>query len=270
MTLDNALRRLAKIALFVVALDILIITCCYADAPSDEPMTYLPQAVPEAGYLAGCPTPGKWAVSTWSGPTTETHTAIATCYPTTIDAVYYLDPMTNGWTSWFRDRPEISTLHEVRHMQGLITYASPTLAQIHDEPAVYWPTLLDGEITIRSEGTLQTEDGLINLAAWVEETIEEGWQIEATHNGLDFDVDLQITVHDDLMYEEGRACGLAGMNYATHVCHVSLSLWCFDQDFIWDDVPEMTLLHEVGHCMGLAHRDEGVMGTGVAEGCAEA
>ena len=259
MTLDNLLRQLARIALFVVALDILILTCCYAN-PSNEPLTQAPQAAPQAEYLAGCPQPGKWAVSTWSGRTTETFTAVTTCYPTAIDAAYYLDPTTNGWTAWFRDRPEISTLHEVRHMQGLITYASPTLAQIHDEPAVYWPTMLDGEITFQSD---------IEIAAWVEATIEEDWQIEATYKRGDSSADLHITTLDDLIFDGDRACGLAASGDVSEICHVTLNLWCWEQDFIFDDVPEKTLLHEVGHCMGLAHRDTGVMATPVQFGTTE-
>jgi len=212
---------------------------------------YLPQTVPQAGYLAGCPQPGKWAVSTWSGPETEISTAIATCYPTAIDAVYFLDPTTNGWKTYFRNRPELTTLHEVFHMQGLITYASPTLAQIHDEPTVYWPTLLDGEITFYSDSS---------IADWAEEIIEQGWQIEATNTQSDH-ADVVITVQDSITYDGSAACGLAGMDYETHICYVTLSRWCFDTKFIYDDVPEKTLLHEVGHCMGLDHRANSVMST---------
>lgn len=257
MTCETLLRWLLKVLVFIVTIDILLVTCCSADSPADTPETYLPQTAPQASFLAGCPQPGKWALSTWSGPTTDTITALASCLTPegagAIDAAYYLDPTTNGWRAWYRGRPEISTLTELTNMQGILTFGAPTPApEPVLTPTVYWPTLLDGEITFRSNA---------EIAAWVEEVIEEGWQIEATYGGDDaHHADLQIALQDKIIWDGQHACGLAS-DGANGICHVALSEWCFNARdiFLVDDVPEKTLLHEVGHCMGLSHREWGVM-----------
>ncbi|MDR7540471.1 MAG: hypothetical protein QN152_13245 [Armatimonadota bacterium] len=47
-----------------------------------------------------------------------------------MEAAYYLDPRTGGWSRWFSGRPEISTLTTLNNLQGIITLgtASFTLA----------------------------------------------------------------------------------------------------------------------------------------------
>jgi hypothetical protein len=89
-----------------------------------------PAPAPRPGQLTNCPQPNKWAISVWSGPNdVDTQTALATCSDTTVAAAYWLDPSSQGWLRYFRDRPEISNLPTVDNLQGFIVLggaAAPT------------------------------------------------------------------------------------------------------------------------------------------------
>jgi hypothetical protein len=77
---------------------------------------------PVAAGMLGCPQPGKWAMSVWSGASgTPTEQAVASCTGVTIEAAYWLDPHTQTWSQYFAGRPEISNLTNLNQMQGIIT-----------------------------------------------------------------------------------------------------------------------------------------------------
>ena len=146
----------------------------------------------------------------------------------------------------------------VKILLGLLTFEllllgnamcrGATLAEEDIFAYQYWETMRDGSITFCAEGV---DPG------WVESTIEAGWDIGATYECSE--PDLVIVVLETLMHPdvEGHVCGLA---HPPEPCRVELNELCMDASrFLIQDVPEKTLLHEVGHCMGLGHRDRGVM-----------
>ena len=71
---------------------------------ADEP------APPEPGQMYNCPQAGRWALAVWQGADTNADAALDTCGVWQADVAYSLDPETGGWTGWFRDRRELSTL----------------------------------------------------------------------------------------------------------------------------------------------------------------
>jgi hypothetical protein len=72
--------------------------------------------------MLGCPHPGKWAISVWSGASeTPTEQALATCPEATVATAYWLDPQTQSWKRYFQGRPDISNLTALDEMQGIIT-----------------------------------------------------------------------------------------------------------------------------------------------------
>jgi len=80
-----------------------------------------------AFQLVNCPQSGKWAISTWDGPNDTTIAeAVGTCPDTSVAAVYWLDPQTQGWLRWVDGRPEISNLTTVDDMQGILTLGRST------------------------------------------------------------------------------------------------------------------------------------------------
>lgn len=86
----------------------------------------------EPGALSqvmNCPQPGKWATSVWSGedgrPIEE---ALATCSESSVAAVYWLDPDTQGWLRYFSGRPELATLTALNNLQGFIALGSASAA----------------------------------------------------------------------------------------------------------------------------------------------
>jgi hypothetical protein len=72
--------------------------------------------------MEGCPQPGNWAISVWTGATgTATDEALATCPSVTIAAAYWIDPQSQMWKHYFDGRPEITNILTLGEMQGLIT-----------------------------------------------------------------------------------------------------------------------------------------------------
>ena len=77
--------------------------------------------------LVNCPQSGKWAISTWDGPSdTAIAEAVGTCPDTSVVAVYWLDPQTQAWLRYVAGRPEISNLTTVDKMQGILTFGGST------------------------------------------------------------------------------------------------------------------------------------------------
>lgn len=74
--------------------------------------------------MLGCPQPGKWAISVWTGDDgTPTDQAMATCEEVTVVAAYWLDLETQAWKRYFDGRPEITNLTTLDHRQGIIALA---------------------------------------------------------------------------------------------------------------------------------------------------
>jgi hypothetical protein len=79
-----------------------------------------------ADGMLGCPQPGRWAVSVWTGASgTPTDQALATCTGATVAAAYWIDPQTQAWKRYIDGRPEISNLLTFDHMQGVLALGTP-------------------------------------------------------------------------------------------------------------------------------------------------
>jgi hypothetical protein len=96
-----------------------------------------------------CPLPAKWAISVWSGQDgTDTSQALTTCGAGAVAAAYYIDPQTQVWFRWFRDRPEISNLSTVDDMQGLVVLGSAVIPATPTPSPT--PTPPDGDVFLYS------------------------------------------------------------------------------------------------------------------------
>jgi len=128
-----------------------------------------------------------------------------------------------------------------------------------DPDDVHWPTLIDGAVTLKPlwKPGGESYDNVLNT--WIVQTIESGWGIQVVPVFDRSPADLVVTFEDELVYDGQKVCGVGGSGGIGGVCYVTLSRWCWDQDFVYEDVPEKTLLHEVGHCMGLGDGGSGVM-----------
>jgi hypothetical protein len=74
-----------------------------------------------ANGMLGCPQPGKWAISVWSGASgTPTDQALASCATSSVAAAYWIEPQTQAWKRYFHGRPDISNLTTLDEMQGVI------------------------------------------------------------------------------------------------------------------------------------------------------
>jgi len=79
----------------------------------------------ESNGMLGCPQPGRWAISVWTGASgTPTDQAVAACTGATVAAAYWIDPQTQAWSRWFAGRPEISNLLTLDHMQAVTVLGS--------------------------------------------------------------------------------------------------------------------------------------------------
>jgi Tol biopolymer transport system component len=75
--------------------------------------------------LHNCPQSGKWAISVWSGEDgTDTGQALATCGAGAVDFAYYIEPDTQTWLRYFVGRTDISNLHTVNDMQGIMAHGA--------------------------------------------------------------------------------------------------------------------------------------------------
>jgi hypothetical protein len=71
--------------------------------------------------MQNCPLKAKWAISVWSGlDGTAAGDALATCGANGVDAAYYLDPQTQEWLPWFRERSDLSRLTSLNDFQAVI------------------------------------------------------------------------------------------------------------------------------------------------------
>jgi hypothetical protein len=93
--------------------------------------------------MHNCPQAGKWAIAVWDGDDgTDIREALATCGQDAVGAVYSMDRETQGWSRWFADQPEMSTLPTLDKWQGVIAFGAPsaspaaTLAPPADQGAV--------------------------------------------------------------------------------------------------------------------------------------
>lgn len=81
---------------------------------------------PPHGQILGCPLPGKWSLAYYNGPGASVDDVQGTC-PFGIDAAYRIDPDTQLWSRYFRQRPEISNLGRLWNLQGVILLGSTSL-----------------------------------------------------------------------------------------------------------------------------------------------
>jgi hypothetical protein len=103
--------------------------------------------------MQNCPQPGKWAISVWSGDdATATDDALATCDEAGVAVAYSIDPVTQQWSRWFSDRPELNTLTTLDDMQGVLALGGTAAPATPVLPAG-WTKIEPGGDTICSLGT---------------------------------------------------------------------------------------------------------------------
>jgi hypothetical protein len=111
-------------------------------APSPQPT---PTPGPSPGRMNNCPLVGKWALSAWNGPNaTETADAFATC-SSVVGVAYWLDPQTQTWQRYVRERPELTTLTHLDNLQGIFTLGS---TEPKEYCAINIPGTYHGAVTI--------------------------------------------------------------------------------------------------------------------------
>lgn len=81
---------------------------------------------PPHGQIINCPLPRKWSLAYYNGPGASVDDVQGTC-PFGIDAAYRIDPDTQLWSRYFRQRPEISNLGRLWNLQGVILLGSTSL-----------------------------------------------------------------------------------------------------------------------------------------------
>lgn len=82
--------------------------------------------------MHNCPQSGKWAITVWSGEDgADTTEALATCGSGVVDAAYWIDPQTQVWLRWFKERPELSNLTTLDAMQGIIATSEFSQTQVN-------------------------------------------------------------------------------------------------------------------------------------------
>jgi competence protein ComEC len=90
------------------------------------------QAAPseaQQGIMRGCPQPGKWSLTVWSGSDgVPTDDALAMCDGVTVDAAYWLDPQTQGWLRYFRGLPELTSLDTLDDLQGVLALGGAAIS----------------------------------------------------------------------------------------------------------------------------------------------
>jgi competence protein ComEC len=89
----------------------------------------------QQGAMQNCPQAGKWAISVWSGDeASDADDAFATCDEAGVAVAYSIDPVTQQWSRWFSDRPELNTLTILDDMQGVLALGAfeptPTITPI--------------------------------------------------------------------------------------------------------------------------------------------
>jgi hypothetical protein len=100
-----------------------------------------------AGTLYNCPQAGKWAISVWSGEGAPTAEALDTCGAGSIDAAYYIHPLTQFWRVFFRDQPDISDLISLDDLQAIATLGSSTASPASDLQPTPTPGPSPGEMS---------------------------------------------------------------------------------------------------------------------------
>ena len=104
-----------------------------------------PTPGPSPGQMNGCPLAGRWALSAWNGPNaTETADAFATCTEV-VGVAYWLDPQTQTWLRYVRERPDLTTLSQLDNLQGVFTLGS---TEPKEYCAINIPGTYHGAVTI--------------------------------------------------------------------------------------------------------------------------
>jgi len=74
-------------------------------------------------HMRNCPSAGNWSIAVYSGAGEPADDALALC-AVPVEAAYWIDPVTQKWSSYFRGRPELSNLAALQNLQGVITLGS--------------------------------------------------------------------------------------------------------------------------------------------------
>jgi hypothetical protein len=141
------LNRGRKFALLFPAamLALTLVACLWA--------TGIGSSQAQQGAMQNCPQPGKWAISVWSGDdATDADDAFATCDEAGVAVAYSIDPVTQQWSRWFADRPELNTLTTLDDMQGVLTLGG-TAAPATPVLSAGWTKIEPGGDTICALGT---------------------------------------------------------------------------------------------------------------------
>jgi len=114
-----------------------------ASPASSPPPTPTPGPTP--GQMNNCPLVGRWALSSWNGPNaTDTADAFATCSDV-VGVAYWLDPETQTWQRYVRERPELTTLSRLDNLQGVFALGS---TEAKEYCAINIPGTYHGAVTI--------------------------------------------------------------------------------------------------------------------------
>jgi hypothetical protein len=74
-------------------------------------------------YMRDCPAAGKWSIAVYSGEEAPAGDALTLC-GVPVQAAYWIDPVSQIWSRYFRGQPELSTLGSLQDLQGVIALGS--------------------------------------------------------------------------------------------------------------------------------------------------
>jgi hypothetical protein len=91
--------------------------------------------------MRDCPAAGKWSIAVYTGEGAPAGDALALC-AVPVEAAYWIDPVSQTWSRYFRGQPELSSLASLQNLQAVIAFGSTSesvsAASAPSAPSAQW------------------------------------------------------------------------------------------------------------------------------------